>query len=130
MDVNKVAVKAILVTLGAAFTLLSVIEWKKFMDEIPFDNGVFGFEPVPVPDVPNSLVCQATQTVPIDPTTGKSAAYPTGTTNLSTCQALVGSRFPWTQAIKAFVYTWIGVGLLVAAFIKPKAAGVSGGGYW
>jgi hypothetical protein len=130
MEMNKVAVKAILVTLGAAFVLLSVNEWKKLVDEIPSDNGNFGFYPMPVPDLPNSLVCQATQLVPIDPTTGKNGPYPTGTTNLSTCQGLVGSSFPWTQAIKAFVYTWIGVGLLVAAFIKPKAAGVSGGGYW
>lgn len=118
MDANKVAMKAILVTLGAAFVLLSVIEWKKLADQIPSDNGTFSFNAVPSADMPNGLVCQA---VAIPQAKGAT---------LSACQAAVGSNVPWTQGIKAFVYSWIGIGLLVAAFIKPKGAGVSGGGYW
>lgn len=118
MDANKVAMKAILVTLGAAFVLLSVIEWKKLADQIPSDDGKYSFGALPKADMPNTLVCTAL-TAP----QAKGSA-------LSDCQAAVGSNVPWTQGIKAFVYSWIGIGLLVAAFIKPKGAGVSGGGYW
>jgi hypothetical protein len=43
MEVSKVCCKSILVTLGAAFVLLSVIEWKKLADLIPSDDGTVTF---------------------------------------------------------------------------------------
>lgn len=116
---NKVAVKAVLVTLGAAFVLLSVVEWKKLADLVPSDNGQLLFAPAASPDHPNSLVCMAGGVAP-------AGVQPAGS-SLADCEKIVGSNIPWTQGIKAFVYSWIGIGLLVAAFLKPK--GVSGG-YW
>jgi hypothetical protein len=119
MDVNKVAVKAVLVTLGAAFLLLSVVEWKKMADLMPSDDSRLTYGPAINPDAPYSASCVAG---PLAPPTGRVAG-----TALSDCQGVFGTNVPWTQGIKAFVYSWIGIGLLVAAFIKPK--GVSGG-YW
>ena len=116
---NKIAVKAVLVTLGAAFVLLSVVEWKKLADLVPSDNGQFMYAPFGGADHPNSMVCMASVVAP-------GGVQPAGS-SLSDCQKVVGSNVPWGQGIKAFVYSWIGVGLLVAAFLKPK--GVSGG-YW
>ena len=128
MEASKHAVKAILVTLGAAFVLLSVIEWKKLADQIPSDDGTYGFQPAPG-DSDYDLVCRAAGIVTKDPTTGN-PVYPAGTAPLSVCQKVTGNNnVPWAQGIKAFVYSWIGIGLLVAAFIKPKGAGVAGG-YW
>lgn len=121
MEVNKHAVKAILVTLGAAFTLLSVIEWKKLADLMPSNDARFLYGPAADSEQPNVLVCKAL--LPSGGTQGAGTA-------LADCQNLYGSNFPWTQIIKAFVYSWIGIGLLVAAFIKPKGGRVSGGGYW
>lgn len=118
---NKVAVKAVLVTLGAAFVLLSVVEWKKFVDLMPTDDGTFLFAPQFSPDNASSAICYATAnlagtTPPPPPSAGMS---------LDQCQKIYGNHVPWGQAIKAFVYSWIGIGLLVAAFVKPK--GVAGG---
>lgn len=131
MEVDKQCCKAVLVTLGAAFVLLSVIEWKKLADQIPSDDNTFAFSPAALPEGPNySLVCKASGIA------GKNAdgspSYPAGSTSLALCQAAVqNSNFPWTQIIKAFVYTWIGIGLLVAAFMKHKGSRVSGGAnYW
>lgn len=123
MEVNKIAVKAILVTLGAAFVLLSVVEWKKMADLMPSDNSSLIYGAVlGDPDRPYGAVCKAGGVVP--PNTQR----PDGQ-SLASCQGMWGANVPWDQGIKAFVYLWIGVGLLVAAFIKPK--GVSGGGgYW
>lgn len=123
MDASKTAVKAILVTLGAAFVLLSVIEWKKLADQIPSDDGKYAFGGTVNPDSPYQMVCTAKDL---------QSALPAGTVGptLDQCEKLLGTNVPWTQGIKAFVYSWIGIGLLVAAFIKPKGAGVSGGGYW
>lgn len=118
---NKVAVKAVLVTLGAAFVLLSVVEWKKFVDLMPTDDGTLLFFPQISPDNASSVFCSATPnlagTTPAPP--------PSAGMSLDQCQKIYGSHVPWGQAIKSFVYSWIGVGLLVAAFVKPK--GVAGG---
>lgn len=113
---DKIVVKTILVTLGAAFLLLSVNEWKKLADQIPADDGTMNYVALPSADSINSPVCMAV-----------APAAKTGNQSLKMCEAAVGSHVPWTQGIKAFVYSWIGIGLLVAAFIKGK--GVSGG-YW
>jgi hypothetical protein len=121
MEASKHAIKAVLVTLGAAFTLLSVIEWKKLADQVPNNDTNFIYGPTGDQDHPYALTCKA-----LLPSGG---TQPAGGA-LADCQKLYGSNVPWTQGIKAFVYSWIGIGLLVAAFIKPKGAGISGGGYW
>lgn len=125
MDASKTAVKAILVTLGAAFVLLSVIEWKKLVDLVPSNNTSVIYAPVPDADQPYTLTCKAFMGLPAS----ANGVQPAGS-SLDDCQKVWGTNVPWTQGIKAFVYSWIGIGLLVAAFIKPKGAGVAGGGYW
>lgn len=114
---NKVAVQAVLVTLGAAFVLLSVVEWKKLADLVPSDDGTYTFAPQSSPAQPYSPICAAA---------GPAASVPpAAVVSLDACQSKYGAQVPWSQGIKAFVYSWIGVGLLVAAFVKPK--GVAGG---
>ena len=132
MEVNKLAIKTVLVTLGCAFVLLSVNEWKKFADQMPASDSTYGFAPVGSLDHPNTLVCVAQSpinnvTPPVNPPSAGNPVMPP-MMSYGACSDLVGTNFPWTQGIKSLVYTWIGVGLLVAAFIKKKG-GVSGG-YW
>jgi hypothetical protein len=114
---NKVAVQAVLLTLGAAFVLLSVVEWKKLADLVPFDDGTYTFAPQGSPAHPYSPVCAAVAPA--------ASVAPAAVMSLDACQNKYGAQVPWSQGIKAFVYSWIGVGLLVAAFVKPK--GVAGG---
>lgn len=122
MEINKQVVQAVLVTLGAAFVLLSVNEWKKLADMVPNDDGTVAYSGMPSADHVNKLVCIASG--PAVPPAGTAASG----TSLDVCEKMYGSNVPWTQGIKAFVYSWIGVGLLVAAFLKGKG-GVAGG-YW
>lgn len=128
---DKIVVRTILVTLGAAFVLLSVNEWKKLADQIPSDDGTMNYIGIPSLDSVNSPICAAVSAAGSSPAGGATAAptpaVPSAQISLQQCQAANGAHVPWTQGIKAFVYTWIGVGLLLAAFIKGK--GVSGG-YW
>ncbi len=119
---NKVAVKTVLVTLGAAFVLLAVVEWKKFADQLPNGDDSLVYGGVPVPGMPNKLVCYAQGPIPANAPGGVNPMP------LDACEKVFGTNVPWDQGIKAFVYLWIGVGLLVAAFIKNKG-GVAGG-YW
>ena len=122
MEVNQQSVKAILITLGDAFILLSVNEWKNFADWVPSNDTSYNY--TPVGKVSNSpyvpLACAASS--PVLPPASQSPS-------LSDCQKQYGAYVPWPQAIKAFVYTWIGVGLLVAAFVKKggSKAGLAGG---
>ena len=119
MDSSNLAIKTVLVTLGCAFVLLSVNEWKKFADQMPPSDSNLNYGPAQSEDHPNKLVCVANGV----PAAGQPPAMSYGA-----CSDIVGTNYPWTQGIKSLVYTWIGVGLLVAAFIKKKG-GVSGG-YW
>lgn len=112
------AVKAVLITLGAAFILLSVVEWKKFIDLTPTDDGTYTFAAL--------IDARENRSKPFCTTTGTAQASPADATkSLAACTGVFGNYVEWGQAIKAFVYSWIGIGLLVAAFVKPK--GVSGG---
>jgi hypothetical protein len=133
---NKTAVQSILITLGCAFLLLGVVEWKNLADQFPpSDDGVtydYSFDVGQIKggiNYPILVVSPAANYVPA--TTGTGAKQATGGQQKPLSAALASTPYkipvPWGVGVKAFVYTWIGGGLLVTAFIKPK--GVSGG-YW
>jgi len=123
MEVSSTAVKAVLVTLGCAFILLSVNEWKNFADWVPTNDTNYDYAPkAPVSNSPYVPLACAPASPVIPPATQASS--------LSQCQDKAGAYIPWPQAIKAFVYTWIGVGLLVSAFIKKGGKAGLAGGLW